>query len=65
MQSHPKDEVRVGAVWCIHNLARGVHENIVRLRGLGFEARLRDLADDLSLDVRERVADALGLFGLA
>ena len=37
----------------------GHNDNANRLRTLGFEARLRDLRDDSSIDVRERVRDAL------
>jgi hypothetical protein len=37
----------------------GRNENAHRLRSLGFEIRLKELRDDPSIDVRERVRDAL------
>lgn len=37
----------------------GFNEHAQRLRALGFESRLKEMRDDPSLDVRERVRDAL------
>ena len=37
----------------------GFNDHAQRLRALGFESRLKEMRDDPSLDVRERVRDAL------
>jgi len=37
----------------------GFNENAAKLRTLGVEARLKELRDDRSIEVRERVRDAL------
>lgn len=38
---------------------RKPHEIVARLRALGVEHKLRGMGGDMSLDVRERVRDAL------
>lgn len=37
----------------------GFNDHAQKLRALGFESRLKEMRDDPSLDVRERVRDAL------
>lgn len=37
----------------------GYNDHAQRLRALGFESRLKEMREDPSLDVRERVRDAL------
>lgn len=37
----------------------GYNDTAARLRSLGIESKLKDLRDDPSIDVRERVRDAL------
>jgi hypothetical protein len=37
-------------------------EFALSLRSLGFERRLREMREDVTLDVRERVVDALANF---
>lgn len=40
-------------------LLPGFNDHAQRLRSLGFESRLKEMREDPSLDVRERVRDAL------
>ena len=56
----------MGAVWAIVNLChppdlgrRRHNENAQKLRALGIEIKLKEMRDDPSIDVRERVRDAL------
>ncbi|KAM0749743.1 ARM repeat-containing protein [Meredithblackwellia eburnea MCA 4105] len=69
---HSMSEVRVGTAWVMINLCyqerssiyrhqRKPHEIVSRLRALGVEQRLRTMLSDVSLDVRERVGQALEL----
>jgi hypothetical protein len=41
------------------------NENALRLRSLGFESRLREMKDDVTPDVRERVRDTLEMLDTA
>jgi hypothetical protein len=41
------------------------NENALRLRALGFESRLREMRDDPTMDVRERVRDTLEMLDTA
>ena len=64
VQSHPSPEIRVGAIWAIVNLChrtdnRRYSENAQKLRAVGIENKLKEMRDDPSIDVRERVRDAL------
>lgn len=60
-------EVRLGAVWTLINLtwldddSRGQERRarVAALQSLGFQQKLQEMADDSSLDVRERVRTAL------
>lgn len=64
MRSSASAEVRLPTVWCVINLTwpepgQDVASRTRRLKELGFEEALRALANDASLDVRERVKTAL------
>ncbi|RKP07951.1 armadillo-type protein [Thamnocephalis sphaerospora] len=66
---HSNVSIREGAVWCIINLCwyegrkreeiRGARDRIQRFRTLGVLERIRHLADDSNLNLRERVATAI------
>lgn len=64
--NHSDANVRVGAVWCVINLAwseePGAADRIQTLRTLGFESRLKSIMEDPELDVRDRVKTALEQF---
>jgi hypothetical protein len=47
-------------IFCCYST--GMTEFALSLRPWGFERKLRDMKDDPSLDVRERVVDALANF---
>ncbi|DBA97488.1 TPA: hypothetical protein ACH3X1_015194 [Trebouxia sp. C0004] len=68
---HEGVEVRTAALWVILNLTDGADDDapdramkrIQQFQSLGTEERLRDMLQDMSLDVRERVSTALNNFG--
>ncbi|CAG8500860.1 8803_t:CDS:10 [Paraglomus occultum] len=67
--SHDNPEIRVAAVWCLNNLTHpedkqiiGTQERIRRLRQMGFEEKIKNMAEDGHLDVRERVKQAMSQF---
>ncbi|DBA77394.1 TPA: hypothetical protein ACH3X2_000908 [Trebouxia sp. C0005] len=68
---HEGVEVRTAALWVILNLTDGADDDapdramkrIQQFQSLGTEERLRDMLQDMSLDVQERVSTALNNFG--
>lgn len=66
MQSHERNEIRVGAVWISINLtyndSASYADRVQRLRAAGYEVRLREMKEDPILNVRERVKTALDQF---
>jgi len=64
---HADPRIRVASVWALNNLtwvdnqadAVGARARVAELRRLGFEGALRDMKEDGSLDVRERVGTSL------
>jgi len=64
---HSDPRIRVASVWALNNLtwvdnqadAVGARARVAELRRLGFETALRDMKEDGSLDVRERVGTSL------
>ncbi|KAL7746723.1 hypothetical protein RI367_007885 [Sorochytrium milnesiophthora] len=64
--SHTKPAMRVATIWCIINLTwpedTDPRQRVERLRALGFERKLKDMANDSELDVRDRVKAALAQF---
>ncbi|KAL3133285.1 hypothetical protein ABBQ38_007165 [Trebouxia sp. C0009 RCD-2024] len=66
---HEGVEIRTAALWVIINLTdRDEHEpggevkRIQQFQSIGVEARLREMLQDVSYDVRERATSALGNF---
>eukprot|EP00741_Cyanophora_paradoxa_P005561 tig00000900_g5391.t1 len=60
---HARSAIRVAAIWCVINLTwrddAGTAARGAKLRALGFGERLRGMAGDVDLDVRDRVRTAL------
>ncbi len=58
--------MRVAAVWAVINLSwredPAAARRIEKLKNLGFEAKLRDMANDRDIDVKDRVRTALQHF---
>jgi len=65
---HSRADIRISASWTVLNLLdsdlhdRRISDIKTVLRNQGFEAKLQDMRDDPSQDVRERVKNALQLF---
>ncbi|KAI8822623.1 armadillo-type protein [Fimicolochytrium jonesii] len=59
--------IRLATVWCVINLTwtddAGASDRTERLRQLGFVPILESMADDLNMDVKDRVKTALASFG--
>lgn len=72
-QGHPNNELRSAAVWTIINLAhqgrtngrlrRRPHEILAKLR-YEVEDKLKAMVSDPSIEVRDRVKDALEAIGI-